>query len=266
VAHVEAGLRTDNIYSPYPEEMNRRLADRVAEIYYAPTRAARAALLREGARQESILVTGNTVIDALQMEVARQRRPEVRAAIDASLSEALGSGWRERRMVLITGHRRESFGEGFLEICAALGDLARSFPDVTFVYPVHLNPNVQGPVYQSLGSLPNLRLTKPQPYSQFVALLDACHFVITDSGGVQEEAPGLGKPVLVMRDSTERPEGVEAGTVRLVGAHADRIVAGATELLTQPDRYLAMARASNPYGDGKASGRIVTALRRHLIG
>jgi len=261
VGHVEAGLRTGQRYSPFPEEINRGLATRLASLHFAPTELAREHLLREGIADQDIAVTGNTVIDALETEVARQRNAGVRAQIQNNLEQALGKAVLARPMVLITGHRRENFGHGFEQICAALAELAQRFGDHEFVYPVHLNPNVQGPVQARLGQITNVRLIGPQPYSEFVALMQTCRVVLTDSGGIQEEAPSLGKPVLVMRDTTERPEGVSAGTVKLVGAEAQQIVAGVSLLLTDAGAYAAMAQAANPYGDGRASQRIVERLR-----
>ena len=241
--------------------MNRRLAAPLVALHFAPTPRARENLLREGVPADSIHVTGNTVIDALFLEMERQRRPEIRAELHGRLDAVLGTAWHDRPFVLVTGHRRENFGGGFDQICSALATLADRFPDHLFVYPVHLNPNVQKPVHEKLGGRPNVLLAPPQPYSEFLALLDASRLVLTDSGGVQEEAPSLGKPVLVMRDTTERPEAVEAGTVRLVGADAAMIVRHATELLTDTATYSRMSSALNPYGDGKAAGRIVAALR-----
>src|SRR6187551_1113954 len=262
LGHVEAGLRTHDLRAPFPEEANRVLAGRLVRLHFAPTDFGKNNLLSEGVSPEHIFVTGNTVIDALQMEVARQQRPGVREQIDSALGEQLGADFRALPFVLITGHRRENFGAGFDQICGALATLAERFPDHGFVYPVHLNPNVQGPVRQRLGQHENIRLIAPQPYSTFVALMNASRLLLTDSGGVQEEAPGLGKPVLVMRDTTERPEGVDAGTVRLVGANAARIVEQVSLLLTNKVVYDEMANAVNPYGDGKAAGRIVSALRQ----
>jgi UDP-N-acetylglucosamine 2-epimerase (non-hydrolysing) len=262
LGHVEAGLRTHDLRAPFPEEANRVLAGRLVRLHFAPTDFGKNNLLNEGVNPAQIFVTGNTVIDALQMEVARQQRPGVKEQIDSLLTEQLGADFRARPFVLITGHRRENFGAGFDQICDALATLADRFPDHLFVYPVHLNPNVQGPVRERLGQHENIRLIAPQPYSTFVALMNLSRLLLTDSGGVQEEAPGLGKPVLVMRDTTERPEGVEAGTVRLVGANAARIVEQVSLLLTNSAVYDEMANATNPYGDGKAAGRIVTALRQ----
>ncbi len=265
IGHVEAGLRTDNIWSPFPEEVNRRLATPLVTLHFAPTASAEAALLREGVPGSSITVTGNTVIDALLMEVELQRRDAaVRAALDAELAGLLGADWAEVPFVLVTGHRRENFGDGIEQICQAVATLARRFPDHRFVYPVHLNPNVKVHVNRLLGGLPSVRLVPPQGYRAFVALLSRCRLVLTDSGGVQEEAPTLGKPVLVMRDTTERPEGVAAGTALLVGAKAAAVVEAASRLLTDQAAYQAMATAQNPYGDGRAAGRILARIRQHL--
>jgi UDP-N-acetylglucosamine 2-epimerase (non-hydrolysing) len=265
IGHVEAGLRTGNIWSPFPEEVNRRLATPLVALHFAPTESARAALLREGVSDATISVTGNTVIDALRMEVEVQERdPALRQAIDGELSGLLGPDWARVPFVLITGHRRENFGEGIEQICQAIATLARRFPDHRFVYPVHLNPNVHLHVNRLLGGLPNARLIAPQGYRSFVALMSRCRLVLTDSGGVQEEAPSLGKPVLVMRDTTERPEGVEAGTALLTGPKAAAIVEHASRLLTDARAYRSMATARNPYGDGHAAERIVERIRRYF--
>lgn len=264
VGHVEAGLRTPSILTPFPEELNRRLASRIVALHFAPTRSAQAALLREGVAQEDIEVTGNTVVDALFMERARQAEPGMRASIEASLSGVIGSDWSARPFVLITGHRRESFGEGFEQICRAIRALALRYPDYRFVYPVHLNPNVQQPVRRLLNGIANITLIAPQGYRNFVALMSRCKLILTDSGGVQEEAPSLGKPVLVMRDTTERPEGVAAGTALLVGASETSIVENTIRLLDDTRAYDAMANAVNPYGDGHAAERIVTRIARFL--
>lgn len=264
VGHVEAGLRTFDRWSPFPEEINRGIATRLATLHFAPTDLAQAHLLAEGIAARDITVTGNTVIDALLSEVARQRTPAVRAEIDARLASVLGPMALERPFVLITGHRRENFGAGFDEICSALAELGQRFADHDFIYPVHLNPNVRAPVHARLGGIPNIRLIPPQAYSEFLALMQACRLVLTDSGGIQEEAPSLGKPVLVMRDTTERPEGVSAGTVKLVGANAARIVEQTSLLLRDQEAYARMAQAANPYGDGRAAERIVERLREHI--
>lgn len=262
--HVEAGLRTGDLTSPFPEEANRVLASGITSLHFAPTLNSQANLIREHVDPSRITVTGNTVIDALNLEVRQQSAPEIASQIDEQLDAILPEDWHAKRFVLITGHRRENFGGGFDEICAAVAELADRFPDVHFVYPVHLNPNVYGPVHASLGQLPNVWLIPPQSYRPFVALMRACSFVLTDSGGVQEEAPGLGKPVLVMRDTTERPEGIDAGTVKLVGPVRQRIVAGVSQLLDNPIAYEKMAQASNPYGDGHASERILDAIAGHF--
>ena len=265
VGHVEAGLRTGNIWSPFPEEVNRRLATPLVSLHFAPTDAAREALRREAVPEDGIEVTGNTVIDALLMEVGRQERePALRARIDQELGSLVGADWATVPFVLVTGHRRENFGEGIAQICEAIATLAHRFPDHRVVYPVHLNPNVHVHVNRLLGGLANVKLIPPQGYRNFVALLRRSRLVLTDSGGVQEEAPSLGKPVLVMRDTTERPEGVAAGTALLVGPRAAAIVEHATRLLTDRTAYEAMARARNPYGDGKAAGRIVERIRKFL--
>lgn len=265
IGHVEAGLRTGNIWSPFPEEVNRRLATPLVALHFAPTESARAALLREGVADATIAVTGNTVIDALRMEVeAQERDPALRQAVDGELSTLLGPDWARVPFVLVTGHRRENFGEGIEQICRAIATLARRFPDHRFVYPVHLNPNVHLHVNRLLGGLSNARLIAPQGYRAFVALMSRCRLVLTDSGGVQEEAPSLGKPVLVMRDTTERPEGVEAGTALLTGPKAEAIVEHASRLLTDPRAYRSMATARNPYGDGHAAERVLERIRRYF--
>lgn len=262
VGHVEAGLRTGDLASPFPEEANRRLTTTLAALHFAPTERSQQNLLAEGVDAGRVLVTGNTVIDALHQEVARQQAADTRDAITRQLTAVVGPGFGDRPMVLVTGHRRENFGEGFQQICDALAELARRHAETLFVYPVHLNPNVKRVVHERLGGATNIRLIPPQSYREFVALLERCTLVLTDSGGVQEEAPSLGKPVLVMRDTTERPEGVDAGTVKLVGPVAEAIIENADRLLTDPDAYREMAEATNPYGDGHASGRILAAIQR----
>lgn len=265
IGHVEAGLRTGNIRSPFPEEANRKLATPLVTLHFAPTEAARASLLREGVPADNVLVTGNTVIDALRIEVARQAgNAALRARINDELRQLVGADWAQRPFVLITGHRRENFGHGIEQICQAIATLAATFPNHHFVYPVHLNPNVLEHVNRLLGDRPNVRLIAPQGYSNFVALMARCRLVLTDSGGVQEEAPSLGKPVLVMRDTTERPEGVAAGTAVLTGPNAPSIVEHASRLLTDEATYRSMATARNPYGDGYAAGRIVERIRGYF--
>lgn len=262
VGHVEAGLRTHDVQAPFPEEFNRQVASKVTRWHFAPTEFSRQNLLAERVIPERVTVTGNTVIDALLWVLGRIEADTLRReTIAAFLSAQLGFDWRMQRFVLITGHRRENFGDGFLEICHALKDLSARYPDVRFVYPVHLNPNVQQPVNAILADLPNVHLIAPMDYEPFVYLLKHSHIVLTDSGGIQEEAPSLGKPVLVMRDVTERPEAVEAGTVKLVGANRERVVASVAELLDDQICYRAMSRAHNPYGDGHACQRIVDVLR-----
>lgn len=256
VGHVEAGLRTSNRYSPWPEEINRRLTGVLATHHFAPTEGARANLLAENVPGDSIWVTGNTVIDAL-MDVVRKTREHDRAR--AVIDDHLGFLDPKKKLVVVTGHRRENFGAGFEAICRALSEIALR-DDVEVVYPVHLNPNVQKPVREVLGDTSNVHLINPLDYLPFVGLLDRAYFIITDSGGIQEEAPSLGKPVLVMRETTERPEAVQAGTVVLVGTDEQRIVKEATALLDDADHYDSMAHAHNPYGDGKAASRIVCAL------
>lgn len=259
VGHVEAGLRTGNKWAPFPEEMNRRVTGVVADVHYAPTSAAKANLLHEGVSDNCILVTGNTVIDALLAVVAKLRTDQaLRQRLDTEFSFLNP----DRRLILVTGHRRENFGEGFHNICQALADIAEAHPEVDVLYPVHLNPNVRQPVQDILAArqLSNVHLIDPVDYLPFVYLMDRSNFIITDSGGVQEEAPSLGKPVLVMRETTERPEAVEAGTVRLVGTSRQKIVDEARRLLTDLAAYDAMAMAHNPYGDGLAVGRIVESI------
>lgn len=263
VGHVEAGLRTHDVYAPFPEEFNRQVASKVSRWHFSPTPFSKQNLLAENVLDERITVTGNTVIDALLWVLDRiEASPERRSAIVDFLSDRLPFNWRETRFVLITGHRRENFGDGFLQICEGIKELAKRYLTVHFVYPVHLNPNVQQPVKEILDGLDNVHLVEPLDYEPFVFLLKHSHIVLTDSGGIQEEAPSLGKPVLVMRDVTERPEAIDAGTVRLVGANRQRIVENICELLDNEESYRAMSRAHNPYGDGKACARIIEVLRK----
>ncbi len=274
VGHVEAGLRTHNIYSPWPEEMNRQLTGRLATYHFAPTPLARENLLQENVPAERILVTGNTVIDALYMVVEKiQSDTDLRNQLQQSLAQ---SGYdtdrlqHNRRLVLITGHRRENFGEGFISMCTAIRDLAARYPDVDFVYPMHLNPNVRKPIREVFGDIDpihhtpytihNLFLIEPLEYLSFVYLMEKSTIVLTDSGGIQEEAPGLGKPVFVMRDTTERPEALDAGTVHLVGTDYERIVSEVSTLLDDAAAYEKMSKAVNPYGDGHACERITKFL------
>ena len=268
VGHVEAGLRTHNIYSPWPEEMNRQITGRIATFNFSPTPLSKENLEKENA-QGQIFVTGNTVIDALHMVVNRLKNDttlansQVKALAEAGYDvKRLESG---RRLVLITGHRRENFGDGFISMVTAMKDLSEKYPDVDFVYPMHLNPNVRRPIREVFGddlsAYHNFFFIEPLQYLEFVYLMDKSTVVLTDSGGIQEEAPGLGKPVLVMRDTTERPEALESGTVHLVGTNHDLIVSEVSTLLDDPVAYDKMSKAVNPYGDGKACGRIVDALK-----
>ena len=252
VGHVEAGLRTFDKRQPFPEEINRRIAGVVADLHFAPTETSRANLLREGVDPESIQVTGNPVIDALRIAAEMP--------YDLDGGELAGIPW-EKRVLLVTAHRRENFGEPLENICRALVELTQRFPDIQVVYPVHLNPRVRGPVYQILGEIEGINLLPPLDYLPLVQLMKRSYLVLTDSGGIQEEAPGLGKPVLVLREKTERPEAVEAGTVRLVGTDQEVILREAARLLEEPDHYQKMSQAVNPYGDGKAAERIV----RHVL-
>ena len=266
VGHVEAGLRTGNIYSPWPEEMNRLMTGRISTVHFSPTPLAKQNLLQEHVDEAKIVVTGNTVIDALQMVVERLKNDEQLASEVAAKINQMGYDVQRldgnRRMVLITGHRRENFGEGFLNICHAIKHLAEQYKDVDFVYPMHLNPNVRKPVLEILGEkAENVFLIEPLDYLPFVYMMQHSTLILTDSGGVQEEAPGLGKPVLVMRDTTERPEAVEAGTVLLVGTNRENIEQGVSMLLDDADTYHRMSEAVNPYGDGLACNRIVDRLR-----
>lgn len=259
VGHVEAGLRTHDKYAPFPEEINRRVTGCIADFHFAPTPAARDNLLREGIPSGSVFVTGNTVIDALFSVTGRFQRDHDLMKRLAGEFSFLDPG---KRLILITGHRRENFGSGFESICQALAELAGRYPDVELIYPVHLNPNVREPVKRLLGGnrFPNVHLIEPVEYLPFIYLMDRAYLIITDSGGVQEEAPSLGKPVLVMRETTERPEAVEAGTVRLVGTDRGKIVSESVRLLDDAEAYRKMALAGNPYGDGRAAERIVEII------
>ncbi len=262
VGHVEAGLRTGNLYSPWPEEANRKLTGALAAWHFAPTDTSRVNLLNEGVSEASVHVTGNTVIDALFMAQQRLEDGSTRAAALAKRFSYLDGS---KRLIVVTGHRRENFGAGFEGICAALKEIAQAHPDVQIVYPVHLNPNVREPVMRVLDGIGNIVLDEPLEYLEFVYLMKRAYLVLTDSGGVQEEAPSLGKPVLVMRDTTERPEAVEAGTVRLVGTDSQRIVWAVERLLSNHSEYQKMSRAHNPYGDGQACARIVSVLRAAIF-
>ena len=269
VAHIEAGLRTYNIYSPWPEEMNRQITSRIATYNFAPTPLSKQNLLQENVNESSIAVTGNTVIDALYMVVDKiKQNTTLSRELEGNLLMAgydvnrLQNG---KRLVLITGHRRENFGEGFISMCTAIKDLTIKYPDVDFVYPMHLNPNVRKPIHEVFGEnlegLGNMFFIEPLEYLNFVYLMEKCTIVLTDSEGIQEEAPGLGKPVLVMRDTTERPEALEAGTVKLVGTDYQKIVDNVSLLLDNQDYYNAMSKAVNPYDDGLACERIVNSFK-----
>ena len=268
VGHIEAGLRTHDIYCPWPEVMNRQITSRIATYHFSPTPLSKQNLLAEGIKEEQIVVTGNTVIDALYRVVDHIKK---NLKLDAELESLLKQAGYDvprlregKKLVLITGHRRENFGEGFVHICTAIKDLTKKYPDVDFVYPMHLNPNVRKPIHEvfedNLSGLGNMFFIEPLEYLSFVYLMEKSNIVLTDSGGIQEEAPGLGKPVLVMRDTTERPEALEAGTVKLVGTSYDKIVNEVSALLENQDYYNKMSKAINPYGDGKACGRIVFSL------
>ncbi|EKM21641.1 non-hydrolyzing UDP-N-acetylglucosamine 2-epimerase [Vibrio sp. HENC-03] len=259
VGHVEAGLRTGNIYSPWPEEANRKLTGALTQYHFAPTETSQNNLLKENFKKESISVTGNTVIDALLLIKEKIDHDE---ALQHSLSEQFPFLCEDKKLVLVTGHRRESFGGGFERICEALAFTAQKHPEAQIVYPMHLNPNVREPVNRILAGISNVHLIEPQQYLPFIYLMNRSHIILTDSGGIQEEAPSLGKPVLVMRDTTERPEAVEAGTVKLVGTNVDRIVTGLTTLLQDEQAYKEMSFAHNPYGDGKACQRILDVLAK----
>jgi UDP-N-acetylglucosamine 2-epimerase (non-hydrolysing) len=263
VGHVEAGLRTGNIYSPWPEEANRKLTGALTRLHFAPTDTSAANLLAENIAASDIVITGNTVIDALLQVVKKISEDD---KLSSTFASQFPFGQHGRRLILVTGHRRESFGDGFEQICAALADIAKAFPDCDVVYPVHLNPNVREPVYRLLSDVANVHLIPPQDYLPFVYLMSKATLVLTDSGGIQEEAPSLGKPVLVMRDTTERPEAVSAGTVKLVGTNRQKIVEQVSRLLTDSDYYQSMSFAHNPYGDGQACQRIVSAIKQQLPG
>ncbi len=263
VGHVEAGLRTGNIYSPWPEEVNRKLTGAIANYHFAPTEKSKENLLKENVEINDILVTGNTVVDALFL--ALKKIDENQSLKDKLVSETVellpNVNLDEDKIVLITGHRRENFGEGFRNICGAIKELANKFKETTFVYPVHLNPNVKGPVNELLTGIPNVRLIAPLGYLSFIHLMSKSYLILTDSGGIQEEAPSLGKPVLVMRDTTERPEAVNAGTVKLVGTNKDLIIAEVSKLIEDAAYHAKMSNAVNPYGDGNACERIINHLK-----
>ncbi len=261
VAHVEAGLRTGDLYSPWPEEANRKLTGVLAKYHFAPTDMSRENLMKEGVESSNIFVTGNTVIDALLWVLQKiEKTPQLKHELENKIGQAYPHFGGERPYVLITGHRRENFGQGFLDICKAIATLADTHPDVDFVYPVHLNPNVQRPVNELLSAIENIYLIPPLDYEPFVYLMSRAYLILTDSGGIQEEAPSLGKPVLVMRDTTERPEAVEAGTVKLVGTDPDTIIREVERLLQDEEAYAEMSRAHNPYGDGTSCDKIIKTV------
>ena len=266
VGHIEAGLRTYNLYSPWPEEANRQITSVLANYHFAPTVISKANLLKENKKESNIVITGNTVIDALFLVLNKiNNSKELKERILKNILNQFkivptSITSKDRKFILVTGHRRENFGNGFLDICASLKEIASRNPDFDIIYPVHLNPNVQKPVFKLLSEINNIFLIKPLQYEEFIYMMDRAYFIITDSGGVQEEAPSLGKPVLVMRNTTERPEAVEAGTVKLVGTNRDKIVKEAQKLIDNKEYYNSMSRANNPYGDGKASKKIVDFL------
>jgi UDP-N-acetylglucosamine 2-epimerase (non-hydrolysing) len=265
IGHVEAGLRTYNLQSPWPEEMNRQVTDRICDFYFAPTNLSKQNLLEEGIESKKIIVTGNTVIDALLFATEKIKKDptlqkELTSTISASGYKLRRDNEQERDYILVTGHRRENFGDGFQNICKAIKQIAIQHPELDLVYPVHLNPNVQKPVYELLSDLPNVFLINPLDYLPFIFLMQHCKLVLTDSGGIQEEAPSLGKPVLVLRDTTERPEALEAGTVKLVGTSTEKIIENVENLLTSESLYTTMSKAHNPYGDGKSSLKILKFL------
>jgi UDP-N-acetylglucosamine 2-epimerase (non-hydrolysing) len=265
VGHVEAGLRTGDIYSPWPEEMNRLLTARLTQLHFSPTLTSKQNLMKENVDEKKIFVTGNTVIDALYMVLGKIKNDiKLKNEIIEKISDSGYNFKNNRKIILVTGHRRENFGDGFINICEAIREIAIKYPHFDIVYPVHLNPNVQKPVYGLLSNIQNVSLIEPTEYLSFVYLMEQSHIILTDSGGIQEEAPGLGKPVLVMRNTTERPEAIEAVTVKLVGTDKIKIVNELSELIDNEKSYLKMARAVNPYGDGQAARRIVDILKKEI--
>jgi len=262
VAHVEAGLRTGDIYSPWPEEANRKLTSQITQYHFAPTQTSQENLLKEGVSENNIYVTGNTVIDALLWVLDKiEKTKEIKESLIKTINKEFTAFGDDKRFVLITGHRRENFGQGFLDMCSAIKTLAQAHTDVNFVYPVHLNPNVQKPVLELLSGIENVYLVSPLEYEPFVYLMSKSYLILTDSGGIQEEAPSLGKPVLVMRDTTERPEAIDAGTVKLVGTNPENIISEVTRLLEDKIGYEQMSKAHNPYGDGKACEKIINIIK-----
>ena len=264
IGHIEAGLRTRDKFNPFPEEMNRRLTDCLADLYFAPTEKAKTNLMREGVEGDKIFVTGNTVIDALLMTIEKQKDPKLQKVFEQQFHNNYRISFDSKKLILVTGHRRESFGKELENICNGLKKIAQSNQDVRIIYPVHLNPNVQGPVRKILTHVKNVYLIEPLGYHSFVWLMNRAYLILTDSGGIQEEAPSLGKPVLVMRERTERMEGIEAGTAKLVGTDCERIFSETMKLIEDQKLYDAMAKTVNPYGDGKASERILEVLMGYL--
>jgi len=266
IGHIEAGLRTGNIYSPWPEEANRKLTAILATYHFAPTQIAKDNLIKEGIKADNIIVTGNTVIDALffVLEKIKSDKNLEKTILEKLKTQIESLSVINSKFILITGHRRENFGKGFINICEAIKDLAIKYPQINFIYPIHLNPNVRKPVNEILSKLKNVFLIEPLDYLPFIYLMDKSYLILTDSGGIQEEAPSLGKPVLVMRDTTERPEAVKAGTVKLVGTNKEKIINTVSELIDNKNEYNKMSRAVNPYGDGKASYKIVEFLKENL--
>jgi len=263
IGHVEAGLRTYNSLSPFPEEINRQITTRLTEFHFVPTSKAKANLLSEQIPENNIYVTGNTVIDALLSVIDKARKANYPDRLLNQLPFLGEDTSLSSRIILVTGHRRENFGKGFEQICQALYEIAENNPEVQIIYPLHLNPNVREPVNRIISNIDNIHLVDPMDYLSFIKLMDVCYLILTDSGGIQEEAPSLGKPVLVMRDTTERPEAIEAGTVKLVGSEKQKIVSEVNALLNNPKKYMAMARAHNPYGDGQASERICKVIEEN---
>ena len=265
IGHVEAGLRTNDLYSPFPEEANRQITGVLADFHFVPTQSAKQNLIKENKNPNSVIVTGNTVIDALFLMIDKiEKNVNLRDEITSMLRSKYSNFGSERKFILVTGHRRENFGDGFLNICDALKNIAQNNPEIDIVYPVHLNPNVQKPVREILSNLSNVYLIDPLEYEKFVYLMSKSFFIITDSGGIQEEAPSLGKPVLVTRDTTERPEALQSGAVKLVGTNKNIIIKEAQNLILQKDEFEKMSKANNPYGDGKASERIVEFLKERV--
>ena len=267
IGHIEAGLRTNNISAPFPEEFNRQVTSKITKWHFAPTESSQKNLLSENIKSSNIFITGNTVIDALHWVLSSiENNQSLKNKLTNEIDDKLNFEWKVNKFVLITGHRRENFGSGFDEICEGIAFLAKKYPDLHFIYPVHLNPNVQEPVVRILGDLENIHLIPPLNYEPFVYLMKHSFIVLTDSGGIQEEAPSLGKPVLVMRDVTERPEAVEAGTVKLIGANKHNIIKNIEDLYNNQETYSKMSKAHNPYGDGKASSRIVKIIKDDFHG